>query len=155
MVQLRERPATVVDADARVAGAARRPSGEGAAAARMLGALALLAMGAVHLEEYFGVHYRVVPTIGPLFALNFAGAVVVAAGLLLPLGRLSRLRPLLALGGIAMAATAFAFLLVSERTRLFGFMEYGYRPAVIAALAAEAAAAVLLAAYLAVAARRP
>jgi hypothetical protein len=152
MVQLRERPATIAGAGAGVA-EARRPRGERAAAARVLGALALLAMGAVHLEEYFGVHYRVVPTIGPLFALDFAGAVVVAAGLLLPLGPLWRLRPLLALGGIAMAATAFVFLLVSEHTQLFGFMEHGYRPAVIAALAAEAAAALLLAAYLAAAAR--
>jgi hypothetical protein len=33
---------------------------------------------------------------------------------------------LLALGGIGLAATAFVFLFISERTPLFGFMEPGY-----------------------------
>jgi len=115
-------------------------------ALRMLGALAVLGVGAVHLEQYFAVHFNVVPVIGPLFALNFAGAAVITLGLLLPLGRLHL--PL-ALGGIGLAATSFVFLFISERQPLFGFEDYGYRAAIVIALAAEAAAVVLLAGYLA------
>jgi hypothetical protein len=113
---------------------------------RVLGALAVLTVGAVHLEQFFSVHFDVVPVIGPLFALNFAGAALIALGLLLPLGRL---HVVLALGGIGLAATAFVFLFVSERQPLFGFQDYGYRPAIIVALVAEAAAVVLLGGYLA------
>jgi len=61
---------------------------------------------------------------------------------------------LLALGGIGLAATSFVFLFVSESTTLFGFHEYGYRPAIVIALALEAAAVVLLGLYLAVRLRR-
>jgi hypothetical protein len=120
------------------------------AALRTFGALALLAVGAVHLDQYFAVDFRVVPVIGPLFALNFAGATALALVLLLPLGRRGPvLQGLAALGGIGLGLVSIAFLLLSERRPLFGFMDYGYRPAIVAALAAEAAAAVLLAAYLA------
>jgi hypothetical protein len=88
--------------------------------------------------------------IGPLFALNFAGATALALVLLLPLRRRGPvLQGLAALGGIGLGLVSIAFLLLSERRPLFGFMDYGYRPAIVAALAAEAAAAVLLAAYLA------
>jgi hypothetical protein len=115
-------------------------------ALRVLGALAVLAVGGVHLEQYFGVHFDVVPVIGPLFVLNFAGAALIALGLLLPLGRL---HILLALGGIGLAATSFVFFFISEQHTLFGFHDYGYRPAIIVALVAEAATVVLLGAYLA------
>jgi hypothetical protein len=40
---------------------------------------------------------------------------------------------LLALGGMGLAATAFVFLLISEHTPLFGFMEPGYDPPAILA----------------------
>ena len=45
-------------------------------------------------------------------------------------------------------------LLVSEQTPLFGFMEFGYRPAIAIAIACEAAAVLLLGADLARSARR-
>ena len=112
---------------------------------RILGAVAVLVVGAVHLEQYFAVHFDVVPVIGPLFVLNFVGASLIGLGLLAPLGRL---RPLLALGGIGLAATAFVFFFISESRPLFGFEDYGYRPAILVALAAEAAAVVLLGGYL-------
>src|SRR3954452_24233117 len=91
---------------------------------RALGALATLAVGAVHLQQFFKL-YSEVPTIGTLFVLNFAGATVIGLALLAPLERLAgRLGEaavaLLALGGIALAATSFVGLLVSERTGLFG-----------------------------------
>jgi hypothetical protein len=42
----------------------------------------VLVVGAVHLEQYFADHFDVVPIIGPLFALNFAGATLIGLGLL-------------------------------------------------------------------------
>src|SRR5436190_10847669 len=93
-----------------------------------LGALALLATGAVHLEQYYVDQYSIVPTIGSLFLLNFISAGVVAAGLLAPLGRLAGrfanfVRALLALSGIGIAITSLIALLISESSGLFGFME--------------------------------
>lgn len=114
-------------------------------ALRVLGAAAVMVIGAVHLEQYIGVHFSVVPVIGPMFLLNFIGAMVIAAGLLLPL---HRLHGLLALGGIGVGVVSFVFLELSEHGGIFGFQDYGYRTAIVVALAAEAAAAVLLAAYL-------
>jgi hypothetical protein len=130
--------------------------------ARVVGALCLLAVGAVHLQQYFEL-YSTVPTIGTLFVLNFVGATVLGLGLLAPcerlLGRLSGpVLALLALGGTAEAATGFVFLLISERTPLFGFMEPGYDPAaILAARVAEAATVVLLGGFLVArfVARRP
>jgi hypothetical protein len=105
----------------------------------------------VHLEQYFAVDYRAVPVIGPLFVLNFAGATVLAIVLLVPLGRRGTVLHRLSAGaGIALGLTSIAFLLISEDRTLFGFMEHGYRPAIVVALVAEGIAAVLLAAYLAV-----
>jgi hypothetical protein len=97
------------------------------------------------------VHFDVVPIIGPLFALNFAGATLIGLGLVLPF---RRIHALLALGGMALAATSFVFLFVSEQRPLFGFEDYGYRPAILIALAAEAAAVLVLGAFLPAALRR-
>jgi hypothetical protein len=122
-------------------------------AARVLGALSLLSVGAVHLQQYFDL-YSGVPTIGPLFILNFVGATIVGLGLLAPverlLGRLGNATmALLALAGIAQAATAFVFLYISERTPLFGFMEPGYDPtAIMTARVSEVATVVFLGVFL-------
>ena len=118
---------------------------------RVLGAVAVLVVGVVHLEQYVAVHIGVVPVIGPLFALNFAGAVVIALGLVLPL---RRVHVLLALAGIGLAATSFAALLVSEHRPLFGFQDDGYRPAIVVSLVAEALAVLFLSVYLAARFRR-
>jgi hypothetical protein len=126
----------------------------GSAALRMLGAAAVLVVGGVHLEQYIAVHFDVVPIIGPLFLLNFIGAAVIGLGLLVPSARMRLLHVLLALGGIGLAGTAFVFLFVSEHRPLFGFQDYGYRAAIIVALAAEAVAVVSLLAYLATRIRR-
>jgi hypothetical protein len=121
-------------------------------AARVLGALSLLAVGAVHLQQYVE-RYSSIPTIGTLFLLNFVGATLVGVGLLAPVEHLlGRLRggilALLALAGIVQAATAFVFLFISERTPLFGFMEPGYDPgAILAARIAEVATVVFLGAF--------
>jgi hypothetical protein len=135
------------------AGAHAQPLSVARRSLRIGGALALLAMGALHLQQYLGAEYSAIPTIGTLFVLNFAGSVVVALGLLLPIerigGRLGAVAvTLLALGGLAMAAAAIVFLLISESTPIFGFMETGYRTPIVVALVAEGAAVLLLGAYL-------
>jgi len=116
---------------------------------RVLGAIAVIVVGAVHLEQYFAVHFNVVPVIGPLFLLNFIAAAVIGLGLLIPHVRMRALHVVLALGGIGLAATSFVFLFISEHRPLFGFQDDGFRATIIIALAAEAAAVLLLAAYLA------
>src|SRR5947199_693866 len=122
--------------------------------ARALGALAVLAVGAVHLQQDLELYYAI-PTIGTLFVLNFAGATAIGLGLLAPVERLLGARSgrpataLLALAGIGLAATSFAFLAISEQTPLFGFMEPGYDPtAILASRVAEAAAILLLGGFL-------
>ena len=147
----RERPAPD---EAVLAGPSEHPSGRAPAILRTLGAIGILVVGAVHLQQYFADHFDVVPIIGPLFALNFAGATLIGLGLLVPAGRLRVVHLLLALGGIGLAATSFVFLFISEHQPLFGFQDYGYRTEIVVALAAEAAAVVTLAAYLAIRVRR-
>jgi hypothetical protein len=128
--------------------------GHAPAILRTVGAVAVLVVGAVHLDEYVADHFNVVPIIGPLFALNFAGATLIGLGLLVPAARLRLVHLLLAFGGIGLAATSFVFLFISEHRPLFGFQDYGYRAGIVIALAAEAAAVVALTAYLASRARR-
>jgi hypothetical protein len=107
----------------------------------------------VHLHEYDYL-YSSIPTIGPLFLLNFVSATLIGAGLLAPIERFlgrggGAAVALLALGGALQAGTAFVFLLVSERTPLFGFMEPGYDPSgLMAARVSELATVALLGGYL-------
>lgn len=117
---------------------------------RILAAVLILFVGADHYYEYSSGGYSVVPTIGTLFLLNFISACVVGVMLLAPLERLSRrfgnaAVALAGLSGFGIAAGSLAALLISEQTSLFGFMESNYRPAIVVALAAEAAATVCLA----------
>jgi hypothetical protein len=122
--------------------------------ALLVGGLAMLAAGADHLEEYIANSFSTVPTIGTLFLLNFIAASGVGVGLLLPLGHViprhgERVRGALALSGIGIAVSSLVGLWISEQSTLFGFMDHGFRPAVVAAIAAEATAALSLGAYLA------
>jgi hypothetical protein len=119
----------------------------------VLGALSLFAVGAVHLQQYEDL-YSAIPTIGTLFVLNFVGATILGVGLLVPFERLSKrwgalVVAAVALGGIALAAVSYVFLLIAERRPLFGFMEPGYNPAAIrAARVSEIATVALLGIYL-------
>lgn len=124
-----------------------------AAATRYLGALALLAVGLDHLQQYAEDSYSVIPTIGTLFALDFASASLITAGLFAPVqrlpGREGRLAvPLLALSGVGVAAGSLAGLFVSETSGLFGFMETGYRSAIVVSIVLEVATIALLGAHL-------
>jgi hypothetical protein len=113
--------------------------------ARILGAASLLAVGVDHIEQYSVDSYSAIPTIGTLFALNFASAVPVALGLIAPLRRLAGrwagpVLAVLALSGIGIAAGSLVGLLVSEHGGLFGFMEQGYRFAIVLSIVFEVAA---------------
>jgi hypothetical protein len=104
---------------------------------RFIGALALLGVGFIHLDEYQGA-YGAIETIGPLFLANFVASVVIAGALLTPLEHLSGQRAGLVVttvtgAGIALSAGSFVMLLISERGSLFGFHEPGYDPSAIAA----------------------
>src|SRR6201999_1579915 len=119
-------------------------------AARLLGALSILGVGAVHLQQYSGNGYSTVPTIGTLFLLNAISAGVVGFALLLPLQRLlGRLRGdaavgILALAGVAIAVGSLVALFISETGTLFGFSEGGYDAPIVIAIVTEAIAALLL-----------
>jgi hypothetical protein len=116
---------------------------------RTLGGLALLVVGGVHYQQYQYDFYSAIPTIGPLFLANFVAATAVGIFLLVPIRRPSgRLRELVdgvaALSGVGLAAATFVGLLISEHTPLFGFMEHGYRFAIVLALVSEAVAIAML-----------
>jgi hypothetical protein len=124
-----------------------------AQASPYLGALAVLATGVAHIEQYSVDNYSTVPTIGTLFLLNFVAAIVIAVGLIAPLRRVTGrytdlVRAVIAVGGIGLGVLSLAGLFVSESTGLFGFVEHGYRMAIVVAIAVEVAATIFLAAFL-------
>jgi hypothetical protein len=127
---------------------------------RRLGAIAILVVGALHLQEYLGGGYRSIPTIGPLFLLNAISSGVVAIGLLAPIERILHHRRaeltsgLLAGAGLAIAAGSLLALFVSENRTLFGFHETGYGTAIVLAIIVEALAIMLLAPVAAVSLKR-
>jgi hypothetical protein len=129
-------------------------------AARYVGALALLGVGIDHIEQYYADYYRAVPTIGTLFVLNFVSALVISLGLALPIRRIARdsadrILTILAISGIGIGAGTLAGLLISENGGLFGFMEVGYRGAIVLSIGLDAVTIVLLGAFLVLRSRRP
>lgn len=113
----------------------------------LTGALALLAIGALHLHQYLGAGHSALPTFGTLFVLDIAAALAVAGALLLPVERLSA-----RLAAVAPLAPApFALLgAAMAGTSLFGFLGQGYSAPIVVALVSEGiAAAALLAPALA------
>jgi hypothetical protein len=127
---------------------------------RVLGALAILAVGAIHLQQYIGAGYHAIPTIGPLFLTNAIVSGIVGVALLLPLERLLAERNAqaaiagLAIGAVAIAIGALVALFISESGGLFGFSETGYRAVIVIAIIAEAATVFLLAPVAAIALAR-
>jgi hypothetical protein len=118
-----------------------------------LGALAVLATGVDHIEQYAVDSYSTVPTIGTLFLLNFISALVVSIGLVMPLRRIAgryadAIRALMAVAGIGIGLGSLAGLFISEASGLFGFVEHGYRMAIVVAIVVEAAAVVFLVTFL-------
>jgi hypothetical protein len=127
-------------------------------ACRYLGALSVLLVGAVHAQQYYQAYFSVVPVIGTLFLLSFIGAGVTGVALLAPVKRLlprlgDALLVLAALGAIGIAFGSLVSLLVSEYTPLFGFMESGYRLAVVLAIVFDATTTMFLAVFIALVVR--
>ncbi|MDP9260500.1 MAG: hypothetical protein M3O89_00855 [Actinomycetota bacterium] len=119
---------------------------------RYLGALSIVLVGVVHAQQYYGAYFSVVPTIGTLFLLSFIGSGVVGAVLIAPVRRLGRsigdvILVLAALGAIGIAVGSLLSLLISEYTPLFGFMESGYRLAIVLALVFDGLATLFLGAF--------
>jgi len=132
---------------------AERTTSHSLAVIRVLGAVALLFVGGIHYQQYRYAFYSSVPTIGPLFLLNFIAATVLGLLLLAPIrSRLGRRGELLeqfaALAGVGVAAGGLAALLISEQAPLFGFMEHGYRFVIVLTIASEVAVMVLLTLFL-------
>lgn len=124
-----------------------------AQAALYLGALSVLAIGVVHIQQFYAQDYSTIPTIGTLFFLNFVTAVVIAVGLIAPLGRITpryadAIRSLFAIAGIGLGVLSLVALFISEGSGLFGFVENGYRTAIVLAMVAEIAAALFLIVFL-------
>ncbi len=115
---------------------------------RLLGALATIVVGAVHLQQYASL-LGDVPTIGTLFLLNAAGAGVLAILLA------TRRADLGAIGAIGLSAGSLVSLAISMSAGgLFGYTEPTLRAPIAIAIAAEVLAIVLLAGHL-VAGRLP
>ena len=117
----------------------RRHSELATDATRYLGAASIFVVGAVHAQQYYDAYFSYVPTIGTLFLLSFIGAGIVGVVLLVPVRKLGRplgdlILALAALGAIGIAVGTLVSLLVSEYTPLFGFMESGYRLAIVLTL---------------------
>jgi hypothetical protein len=117
--------------------------------ARYLGAISILVVGAIHAQQYYDAYFNVVPTIGTLFLLSFVGAAIVGGLLFAPVRLLGErvgdlILLLAALGAIGIAVGTFVSLLISEYTPLFGFMESGYRLAVVLTLLFDALTTVFL-----------
>ena len=123
-------------------------------AARYLGAVSILLVGAVHAQQYYEAYFSIVPTIGTLFLLSFIGAGVVGTALFLPVRRLGRrvgdlILSAAALGAIGIALGTLVSLLISEYRPLFGFMESGYRLAIVLTLLFDGMTTVFLGLFLA------
>jgi hypothetical protein len=106
----------------------------------------------IHAQQYYDAYLSVVPTIGTLFLLNLVGASVTGLQLLAPVRLLEQrianaILVLAAIAGISIATGSFAALLISEYHPLVGFMESGYRLAIVLSLSFEGLATLLLTAF--------
>jgi hypothetical protein len=126
--------------------------------ARYLGAVSIVVVGVIHAQQYYDAYFSVVPTIGTLFLLSFVGSGVVGVTLIAPVRRLGRnignliLVPA-ALGGIGIAVGSLASLLISEYRPVFGFMESGYRLAIVMTIVFDTLATVFLGVFVLIVAR--
>jgi hypothetical protein len=127
--------------------------------ARYLGAVSILLVGAVHAQQYYEAYFSIVPTIGTLFLPSFIGAGIVGTMLFLPVRLLGRrigdlILSVAALGAIGIALGTLVSLLISEYRPLFGFMESGYRLAIVLTLLFDGLTTVFLGAFLVLVAPR-
>ncbi|GAC1435168.1 MAG: hypothetical protein NVSMB51_04020 [Solirubrobacteraceae bacterium] len=111
-------------------------------ALKLSGALLLLVVGVVHVQQYASF-IKDVPTIGPLFALNGIGAGV----LCVMLG--TRTRLLAAIGGIGLCAGSLISIAISRYAAggFFSYREPTLRTPILIAVAAELVAVAVLAVF--------
>jgi hypothetical protein len=119
---------------------------------RYLGAVSIVVVGVIHAQQYYDAYFSVVPTIGTLFLLSFIGSGVVGAALVAPVRRFGQtigdlILVLAAFGAIGIALGSLVSLLVSEYTPLFGFMESGYRLAIVLTLVFDSLTTLFLGAF--------
>jgi len=111
-------------------------------AARYLGAVMVAVVGVVHLQQYVSF-IKDVPTIGPLFLLNAAGA-----GAIVVMLAVARIRTVAALGGLALCAGSLVSIAVSASSSgLFGYSEPTLRGPVAVAVVAELLGLLILASF--------
>ena len=139
--------------------AGRERTGHVEVASRYLGAASIFVVGAVHAQQYYDAYFSYVPTIGTLFLLSFVGSGIVGVVLIAPVGRLGRRRGDLVLGLAAVGAVGIALgslfaLLFSEYRPLFGFMESGYRLAIVLTIVFDVLTTALLGSFLVLLAKR-
>ena len=108
---------------------------------RLLGALLILGVGIVHLQQYSGYIIRDVPTIGTLFILNSFGAGLLCLLMSGPLYRLG------ALGGIGLALGSLVSIVIARYADggLFDYTEPTWRAPIVIAVVLEVAAIVVIA----------
>ncbi|MCW2964078.1 MAG: hypothetical protein JWO17_1330 [Actinomycetia bacterium] len=128
--------------------------GDVAEVTRYLGAVSILLVGAVHAQQYYGAYFSFVPTIGTLFLLSFIGSAVTGVALVAPVRRFGRgvgdlVFVVAAFAAVGIAVGSLVSLLVSEYTPLFGFMESGYRLAIVLALVFDSLTTVFLGVFIA------
>ena len=116
--------------------------------ARILAAVLIATVGAIHLYLWFDYFHRV-HVVGALFLANAAAGLPIAVWLLVSAGVLGLI------AGAGFAATTLAAFLVSTRWGLFGYHEHFLGSWQLAAGLVELAAALLLAALAATARVRP
>ncbi|MDE3129899.1 MAG: hypothetical protein KGL16_02000 [Acidobacteriota bacterium] len=127
---------------------------------RRLGGIAVLAIGAIHLQQLIVQDFRGIPTIRALFVLNTIGSCVVGLCLLASLERvLARRRAdlaeaVLAALGLTIAVGSLVALVLAETVGLFGLMTRHYSTMAVLAIVAEGAAVLLLTPVLTSRARR-
>ena len=127
-------------------------------ASRYLGAASIFVVGAVHAQQYYDAYFSYVPTIGTLFLLSFVGSGIVGVLLVAPVGRLGRrlgdlVLGLAAVGAVGIALGSLVALLISEYRPLFGFMESGYRLAIVLTIVFDVLTTALLGSFLVLLAR--
>jgi hypothetical protein len=109
-------------------------------AGRIVGAGLLVWMGGIHLHLW-STGYKHLPTIGTLFILNFVGAVVLAAAVLVSPRRFLALP---SAAGALMAAATLVSLAISINVGLFGFTDFLDAPFVRLSIWVESAAFLVL-----------
>lgn len=119
-------------------------------AARRIGAIAILATGAIHLQQLTVQDFHALPTIRVLFLLNTIGSGVAGVCLLAPLRHVFGARSadmaeaLLAATGLLIASGSLAGLFLAETVSLFGLRTHHYSTPAVLAIIAEGVAVLLL-----------